>query len=215
MLRRNMRRNPQPSPPQPVRAPLPQLTHTDRARGLWLQGDHGPASVDCPSISWPESPRIMFESALSSAVQRPCTTRRAIPGDARTAWRAAAARLPGVRPARVCVPGVMWSGMYVGDAREGEGFWQLVSIAPWLTVVPVCQPGSEEAARAWSTAEISRRRDCHFDDTPFFIPIEPPTKGRGGCSRMTVSPTARRKRFYSAGLRWTPPMKPPTRTSAR
>ena len=37
----------------------------------------------------------------------------------------------------------------------------------------------------------SRRRDCHFDDTPFFIPIETANKGRGGArSRMTVSPTA-------------------------
>ena len=43
-----------------------------------------------------------------------------------------------------------------------------------------------------STGECSRRRDCHFADTPFFIPTETPAKGRGGCSRMTVSPTARR-----------------------
>ena len=36
----------------------------------------------------------------------------------------------------------------------------------------------------------SRRRDCHFADVPSTISIETPTKGRGGCSRMTVSPTA-------------------------
>ena len=27
-------------------------------------------------------------------------------------------------------------------------------------------------------------------DTPFFIPVKTPTKGRWGCSRMAVSPTA-------------------------
>ena len=37
----------------------------------------------------------------------------------------------------------------------------------------------------------SRRREfCHFADTSFPIHIETPTKGRGGCSRTTVSPTA-------------------------
>ena len=39
----------------------------------------------------------------------------------------------------------------------------------------------------------SRRRDCHFDDTPCFIPIEPPTKGTG--DQMTeLSPTAQASR---------------------
>ena len=33
--------------------------------------------------------------------------------------------------------------------------------------------------------------DCHFAGALSLIPIETPTKGRGGCSRMTVSPTAR------------------------
>ena len=38
----------------------------------------------------------------------------------------------------------------------------------------------------------SRRRGCHFDGTPLFIPVETPDKGRGGCSRVTEpSPTAR------------------------
>ena len=39
----------------------------------------------------------------------------------------------------------------------------------------------------------SRRRGCHFGDTPLFIPIEPPAKSTGGCRQMTVSPTARRE----------------------
>ena len=40
-----------------------------------------------------------------------------------------------------------------------------------------------------------RRRDfCHSADTPVSIPIELPAKGRGGCSRMTVSPPAREAR---------------------
>ena len=41
-----------------------------------------------------------------------------------------------------------------------------------------------------SSQAISRRRDCHFADNPVHIPIETPAKGRGGCSRMKVSPTA-------------------------
>ena len=36
----------------------------------------------------------------------------------------------------------------------------------------------------------SRWRDCHFADTSLFVPVEIPTKGGGGCSRMTASPTA-------------------------
>ena len=36
----------------------------------------------------------------------------------------------------------------------------------------------------------SRRRDCHFADASLSIAIEKPTEGRGGCSRMTASPTA-------------------------
>ena len=36
----------------------------------------------------------------------------------------------------------------------------------------------------------SRRRDRHFAGTPLSIRIETPPTGRGGCSRMTVSPTA-------------------------
>jgi hypothetical protein len=41
----------------------------------------------------------------------------------------------------------------------------------------------------------SRRRDCYFDDTPFLSLLKHLAKvGRGGCSRTTVSPTARRGR---------------------
>ena len=37
----------------------------------------------------------------------------------------------------------------------------------------------------------SRRREfCHFADTPLHIPIEKPAEDRGGCSKMTASPTA-------------------------
>ena len=42
----------------------------------------------------------------------------------------------------------------------------------------------------FSASGSSRRRDCHFADTPLSIPIETPTEGRGGCSRMTAPPTA-------------------------
>ena len=38
---------------------------------------------------------------------------------------------------------------------------------------------------------LRRRREfCHFADTTLSIHIETPAKGRGGCSRMVVSPTA-------------------------
>ena len=40
----------------------------------------------------------------------------------------------------------------------------------------------------------SRRRDCHFDDTPFLFLLKHLLKVEGGCSKMTVSPTARRER---------------------
>ena len=33
----------------------------------------------------------------------------------------------------------------------------------------------------------SRWRDCHFADSPSPSIFETPTKGRGGCSRLTVS----------------------------
>ena len=49
----------------------------------------------------------------------------------------------------------------------------------------LCARGARESGQ-----ECSRRRDCHFDDTPLFAPVKTPTKGRGGCSRLTVSPTA-------------------------
>ena len=47
----------------------------------------------------------------------------------------------------------------------------------------------------------SRRRElCHFADAlSLSIPIATPTNGRGGCSRMTVSPPARRRRPLSSG----------------
>ena len=47
-----------------------------------------------------------------------------------------------------------------------------------------------QALQAQPPPPPSRQRDCHFTDTPLFIPIETPTKCRGGCSRITVSPTA-------------------------
>ena len=37
----------------------------------------------------------------------------------------------------------------------------------------------------------SRRHDRHFGWHPLTVSIETPAKGRGGCSRVTVSPTAR------------------------
>ena len=37
----------------------------------------------------------------------------------------------------------------------------------------------------------SRRRDCHFPDTPSPFLLKHLLKGEGGCSRMRVSPTAR------------------------
>ena len=48
----------------------------------------------------------------------------------------------------------------------------------------------------------SRRRGCHFADTPLSIHIETPTNGRGGCGGMTeLSPTA--QAAHRGGL-WIP-----------
>ena len=41
------------------------------------------------------------------------------------------------------------------------------------------------------SGQHSRRRDCHFDDNPFVSLLKHLIKVEGGCSRMTVSPTAR------------------------
>ena len=56
-------------------------------------------------------------------------------------------------------------------------------------------PGSSTPRRSTaseSAGGCSRRRDCHFTDIPPCITTETPSEGRGGCSRITVSPTARR-----------------------
>ena len=50
---------------------------------------------------------------------------------------------------------------------------------------------------AWPTdadlaGVFSRRRVCHFADTPFPSALKHQLKVEGGCSRMTVSPAARR-----------------------
>ena len=50
--------------------------------------------------------------------------------------------------------------------------------------------GRRRPAAGCTGIHFSRRRDCDFDDTPFFSSVETPGKGREGCSRMTVSPTA-------------------------
>ena len=52
-------------------------------------------------------------------------------------------------------------------------------------------PPAAELARH-ELGSPSRRRDCHFTDTPFSSMLKHlRTKGREGCSRITVSPTAR------------------------
>ena len=47
-----------------------------------------------------------------------------------------------------------------------------------------------EYSPAWTASWPSRRRDCHFADTPSSSLLERLLDGRGGCSRMSVSPTA-------------------------
>ena len=44
----------------------------------------------------------------------------------------------------------------------------------------------------------SRRRDCHSTDSPSPSTLKLRATGRGRCSRMTVSPTARRRRPFSS-----------------
>ena len=59
------------------------------------------------------------------------------------------------------------------------------SAAPPLAGRPA--GGSNAGQRRWR----SRRRELSFCGHPLFIPIETPTKGRGGCSRTTASPMAK------------------------
>ena len=58
--------------------------------------------------------------------------------------------------------------------------WLMATCQPW-TAAP--RHGSWPSTRQ---QESSRRRDCHFDDTPCFIPIKAPNKCGVGCSRMTA-----------------------------
>ena len=51
----------------------------------------------------------------------------------------------------------------------------------------------ETPAKSTGGAIKCRREFCHFTDNPLSIPVEAPTEGRGGCSGMTASPTARRR----------------------
>ena len=65
--------------------------------------------------------------------------------------------------------------------------------------------GSDSRCTTCTQGASSRQRDGHFADTPLSIPIETRAEGGGGCSRMTVSPTARRVRRLGA------PVELPTR----
>ena len=73
-------------------------------------------------------------------------------------------------------------------AREGTSVWR----DPLRSLGGQVRRSGERlnSVSKLPTVAISRRRDCHFDNVPRFIPIETPHKGRGGCSRMTVSPMA-------------------------
>ena len=56
------------------------------------------------------------------------------------------------------------------------------------TVAELC---GRLAVLALPAGSASDRRDCHFADTPSPALLKRLLKVEGGCSRMTVSPTAR------------------------
>ena len=66
-------------------------------------------------------------------------------------------------------------------------------LMPLLCGAAAAARGGDWLHRRGPSGGRSRRRDCPFCWHPLPIYIETPTKGRGGCSRMTVSPTARRR----------------------
>ena len=71
-------------------------------------------------------------------------------------------------------------------------FGQLFQICVYGPNHPSAGPATQGPGPAVFLVVPSRRRDCHFADISFSIAIEMPAQGRGGCSRMTVSPTADR-----------------------
>ena len=54
----------------------------------------------------------------------------------------------------------------------------------------------DDAAGSEKSGKSSRRRDCHFDDTPCLSLLKHLLKVQGGAIKMTVSPTARQERPF-------------------
>ena len=68
--------------------------------------------------------------------------------------------------------------------------WQSAG-PPFPPAVKVTNVGAGLVSARGSVGLTSRRRDCHFDDTPCLSLLKHLLKVEGGCSRMTASPTAR------------------------
>ena len=77
-------------------------------------------------------------------------------------------------------------------ARRGvDAAANLQWVWDWLTRTRGLPP---VAAAAHLLAFVAAGRGCHFAGTPSSSLFETPADGRGGCSRLTVSPAARRLR---------------------
>ena len=101
--------------------------------------------------------------------------------------RSTSTRTPGIHPAQPSAgPSFCWRSLIVSieTPTEGRGGYSRITVSPTARYILLAA-----VVRAVS-GQSSYRRDCHFSDA-LSIPIETPTKGRGGCSRMTAPPTAR------------------------
>ena len=101
-------------------------------------------------------------------------------------WRA----LPAMGHGCACRWGVDWEPGTFWQYHPGSAHWVLAEIVTRVSGVDfkcVCL-----AAAVGGTVV--------FVGTPLIVSVETPTKGRGGCSGMTVSPTAARlsKVFFSS-----------------
>ena len=67
-----------------------------------------------------------------------------------------------------------------------------------LFIMHICAMGCAGVAiiREGEDGDDSRRRDCHFDDTPCLSLLKNLAKVQGGCHQMTVWPRARRRAVH-------------------
>ena len=125
---------------------------------------------------------------------------------------------PSVHPPGVVASTTAAIAYWLGSAARRKTQTMLAAAASLLLALP---PAAAAAAAAGCACDApqgglalsltgpavlcpgaaSRRRDCHFTDIPSASILKHLLKGEGGCSRMTVSPTARHCLLLRPGVR--------------